>query len=549
MAKKKNFEIKKTPDISAPAITDKSLIAPPQRPVLPPKITNVTFPAEGNETTTRNFDFTPYYGRSCDEVVFYTQRAIELLRDESIRSNGQSLSMTTVANYADKGLRNFLPVCTLWAQALGREMLLSDMDRTVINHYIVALAAGAHSETYQKSIYSKTKAVLVFMVKRRWLPSITFPKNPYPNINRKSKGQRPISKPERQRLIRGLRQAYRQIVAGTDPLTAYDLSVCVLIIALRTGLNPTPILKLPTDCVQPHPIKVNRRLLVAYKKRGNATRIQSLRYSGDIETLKSIQMDVLDIINLVVERNADLSKRSAHVDRLFVFQSQSNANAGELLVLSKPNLDLNTKAFIDRLDIRDDDGRLLALNVSRLRKTFINSMFELSGQDPLMTAQMGGHSPKVSNDHYLEPPPEAEAAFRFMGEVRNQELLEVGRSIPIKAIENTPISKCRDTKNGHLAPKNGSYCSNFMGCVRCKSFVVTAEDLYRLFSFYWCLVRERSTMSPKKWSRYYGHVIRIIDNEIATEFDKAVVSEARATAKVSPHPFWREPDNLEALPA
>lgn len=549
MAKKKQFDIKKELGGSASALTDKPLTTQPQKPVLPPKVTNVTFPAEGNESGCRNYDFAPHYGRGCDEVVFYSQKAIELLRDESIRTNGQSRSMTTVAAYSTSGLTNFLRFCAFWAQAQSREMLLVDIDRNVINHFIAMLTTGAKSEASQKSAYSFAKSVLVFMVKQCWLPSISFPPNPYPNSNRKAKGKRSLSKPERQRLIKNLKQEYSQINAGTDLLNSYELNVCVMTISLRTGLNPSSILNLTTDCIQPHPIKENRRLLVAYKRRGNATRIHSLRFSADIETLKTIPLGVLHIINLVKERNAVLRMRSSYGNRLFVYESRGSSNPGVLSVLNMSQLHVQTKVFVTRMNIRDDDGQLLALNLSRLRKTFENSMFELSGQDPVMTAQMGGHSLQVSNDHYLEPPPEAEAAFRFMGEVRNQELLDEGRSIPIRAIENTPVSRCSDIKNGHLAPKNGSYCSNFMGCVRCKSFVVTAEDLFRLFSFYWLLVRERQTMSPKKWSRYYGHVIRIIDNEIAMEFDEAVVSEARASAKASPHPFWREPSNLEALPA
>lgn len=522
---------------------------PIQAPTMPPKITNISFPEEGNETNARNFEFGPYYGHNCDEVVFYAQHAIELLREESIRTNGQKLAITTIVAYANIGMANFLPFCATWSQALGREMRLSDIDRSVIDHFIALLATKASSPNSQKAWYSKTKSLLVFMVKREWLPEITFPKNPYPNSNRQTKGQRPVSKPERQRLIRGLRQAYRSIVSGTEPLTANELTICILIIALRTGLNPSSIMNLTTDCVQPHPIKANRRLLVAYKKRGNATRIQSLRKSEDIETLKTIQLDVLDIITLVIERNSVIRKQSTNADRLFVFHSQSRVSKGEVSIFSSHNLAFGIEAFIRQQDIRDDDEQLLALNVSRLRKTFINSIFELSGQDPLVTAKMGGHTPKVSNDHYLEAPPEAEASFRFMGELRNQEMLDKGKVIAIKTLENTPTAKCSDTKNGYLAPKNGSYCSNFIGCVRCKSFVVTEEDLYRLFSFYWLLVRERSVISPKKWSKYYGHVIRIIDKEIAIDFDSGLVSEARATAKVSPHPFWRDVSNLEALPA
>ncbi|BBI76054.2 hypothetical protein HAALTHF_52300n [Vreelandella aquamarina] len=40
------------------------------------------------------------------------------------------------------------------------------------------------------------------------------------------------------------------------------------------------------------------------------------------------------------------------------------------------------KAFLDRHQITDADGKPLRLNVMRLRKTFENHLFTLSGQDP-----------------------------------------------------------------------------------------------------------------------------------------------------------------------
>ena len=37
----------------------------------------------------------------------------------------------------------------------------------------------------------------------------------------------------------------------------------------------------------------------------------------------------------------------------------------------------------------------------------------------------------------------------------------------------------------------------FLNCFRCSSFVVTADDLHRLLSFYWLLVRERGRIGAK----------------------------------------------------
>jgi hypothetical protein len=553
MPKKKTF--KKTFNLVeanhlAPTIPDNEMqLQAVAKPKIPPEITNIPLPVEGNETGRRNLDLTPYYGHHYDEVVFYAQHALELMLQTSIKTNGQSLSITTISNYYNVGLKYFFTFCAMWSQALGRDMKLSDVDSNVIDNFITHLASSESKATSQKDYYTKTKSVLVYMGKKKWFEKITFPRNPYPNNNRKLKGQKPLSKPERRQVIRGLKTAYRLIESGTEPLTAYELTVCILIIGLRTGLNPVPICNLTTDCVQVHPIKANRRLLVAYKKRGNATHIKSLRKSQDIESLKTIQMDVLDVIETALTRNAVLRPQSTNAQRLFVFEDKRSANHVEISLFTPSNLGSNTKSLIETYGMTNDDGLPLTLNLSRLRKSFINSIFELSGQDPIVTAKAGGHSLSVSDGHYLEAPKEAEGNFRFMGEVRNQELLDSANVIPIKNIENTPVARCKDTKNGQRAPKNGNYCDDFIGCVRCKSFVVTSEDLYRLYSFYWLIVRERDNVTAKKWSRYYGHVVRIIDSDIAIKFDLLEISEARAKAKMTPHPYWRDISNLEALPA
>ena len=91
-------------------------------PVIPPKIQSISLPEAGNESHLRNLDFTPYYGQNYDEVVFYTQQALTLMVQESINTNGQSLSITTIGHYFYAGLKYFFPFCAIWSQALGRDI-------------------------------------------------------------------------------------------------------------------------------------------------------------------------------------------------------------------------------------------------------------------------------------------------------------------------------------------------------------------------------------------------------------------------------------------
>ena len=86
---------------------------------------------------------------------------------------------------------------------------------------------------------------------------------------------------------------------------------------------------------------------------------------------------------------------------------------------------------------------------------------------------------------------------------------------------------------------------SFLNCIRCRNYVVTGEDLYRLFSFYWRILLERTRMPPKRWKREFAHIIRLIDQDVISAglakgiFKKALVESERERARRDPHPFWQ----------
>lgn len=509
---------------------------------LPPASMVVTLPE--NATSNRHLNFAKHYGKGCDMVVYATQRALERIARSCIESGGKTLSAASIASYHSGGLGNFLSFCAMMASALGRELQLNDIDRQFIDHFIAHLRQFAVRISSQRNIYTHTKSVLVEMGQSGWVAKDIFPRNPFPNANRINKGQAALSESERRNVLRALKSDMRAIIMGNGSLTSQELVVCLLAIAARTGINPTPALELLTDCLQPHPIKADRYVMISFKRRGNATHIQSLRSVTDVESMVSAMPDVARIIELVRERNSRLRQVSNYPEWLFVYESRSNKCVGEIGHLTQNTLFKGIKVFLDRNQIPDAEGKPLKLNVMRLRKTFENRLFTLSGQDPFLTARLGGHTPKVSNNHYLEAPESAEKDWRLMGEIRTEELLNYAKVSPLPT-QNTPVARCRDTVNGERAPKNGEHCQKFLTCFRCRSFVVTGDDLYRVFSVYWLLVQMRRKMGASAWKRVYGHIIRIIDKEITPQFDAELVSIQRHRAKIDPHPFWCDPERLE----
>lgn len=510
-----------------------------QEPVSKPANTIVAFPE--NTTGHRSADFGPFYGQGFDDITMACQRTLEKLVAESIKTKGKSLSPSTIVGYWASGFRYLAPFLSLLHAASGERLTMADLNTDTIKQFLQHLRNEPAEYTAQKSYFTQTKSLLRACHRFGLWPeadmTTVWPCNPFPNVNKRAKSQKALSKNEKRFLIKALRIEMERIVAHSEPLTGYDLTVCVLSIALSTGMNLTPILELTTDCVQPHPLKSNLRLLVSFKRRGSATHVVALRKSEEVAEMASIHLYAADAIDLIVERNAAVRTQFDDSPRLLVYESSGGSSSGKPCRLSAAVLYQTTKRLVDRHQLQTDDGKLLALNVSRLRQTLLNRVWELSGQDPLITARTGRHTVQTGNAHYWEAPPEAETNMRFLGEARVEEMRGTSTII---ASDRTPVSSCKDVRRGHRAPKNGEPCQDYLGCFRCKSFVVTGDDLYRLFSFYWAALRNYETFGGKRWTKYLKQVIRLIDEEIVPRFDQVLVKAQREKAKDHPHPFWRD---------
>ena len=504
-----------------------------------PANTVVAFPE--NTTSRRTADFGPFYGQGYDDIAAACQCTIEKLVAESVKTRGKILSVSTIVGYWRTGFRSFAPFLSLLHTASSERLTMADLSADSITQFLQYLRNEPLKYGAQKAHFASTKALLVACHRFGFWPEAdmktVWPANPFPNSNKRVKSQKALSKNEKRFLIKALRIEMERIVAHSEPLTGYDLTVCVLSIALSTGMNLTPILELTTDCVQPHPLKSNLRLLVSFKRRGNATHVVALRKSEEVSEMASIHLYGANAIDLIVTRNATTRAQFDNLNRLLVYKGARGKYVGKPCRLTSSVLNYTINAFVDQHQLQTDDGKPLTLNVSRLRQTLLNRVWEMSGQDPLITARTGRHTVQTGNAHYWEAPPEAETNMRFLGEVRVEELLSTPTII---ASDRTPVASCQNVRRGHRAPKNGEPCQDYLGCFRCKSFVVTGDDLYRLFSFYWAALRNYDTFGGKRWTKYLKQVVRLIDEEIAPRFDAGLVNKQRQRAKQQPHPFWRD---------
>ncbi len=515
--------------------------------LLSPKQTVVFFPR--NPTLSRSWDFKSYYGQGYDDITWHCQRVIERKLE---------LKTTTVVTIYNQcaALKYFFHFCTHWVSVIERDLSLPDITSTFIEEFIGYLSRlEALAYPSQREVYSQIKSVLVAMSQVNLLPAkaTLFPRNPYPGSNARKKGQTGLSDGERKRLVSALKIDLVDIFsdrfngAASEPLT-----ICLFAICLRIGRNTTPLLELSRTPLKPHPFKENRRLIVTYKRRGNATHQTSIQWSRDIDTLSTVRMDVVAIIEKVQAINASLvDDAPIHLrNRLWLFRC-SPSSGSAVAELTSQSLYVNIRRFIARHDLRGDDGKPLVLNTSRLRKTFVNRLWRLSGGDPFTVARLAGHTVKVSDSHYLEVTPEMERNHKFLGEVWVSTLRgeQDGTVIPMAThAEMTPVGRCKDPYHGDRAPKDGQACVDFLSCFRCRSFMVTQDkaDLYRLYSFYWLMVRERHSIPANRWSKLYGWIVRLIDEHITSQFPRDWINLVKQQAKDDPHPFWRDLTLLDA---
>ncbi|KHT63850.1 hypothetical protein RJ45_09600 [Photobacterium gaetbulicola] len=524
----------------------------------------------------------------------------------------------TKENYCDKGLRYFFQYLdfhnavvaehnaeeerkSLAAVSVEKDYKLNlvppvteieQIDKTLLESYIQWLRYTYVTDegdnlgyTSCKSIFSKTKSVLNQLVLKKLLPEGIFPANPFPNSNRAANSHKPYPKPVFKALLRVLSKDIRGLRNGTLSLSgSQTLTIYLMVMAARSGRNPTPLLNATRAALLPHPIKPKQMgLLVTYKNRGNATSVQAFEYSDDekqIEDMVSLPMDAVTIFHEVNTLTAPLAKDAnpGEGDNLWLYQHKGSGKTtkGQVTKLTMQMYYKAAQSIVKRHNLMGEDGQPLKLNISRLRATFSQRMWQLTDGDHIKTARLNGNSEKVTDEHYLSLTPEMQTKHRnlllllhanFSGTAERQdarakaklESLSHEIGIPVNQLiaiingdHNTGTGRCVDPKYGEYAPGNGTdYCTNWLNCFKCKDQMVLETDLYRLFSFYFLLLKERNFMKRDKWDSTYGWVIQVIDNEIIGPntrskanpkgcFDPLRVKRYRERAEQDPHPMWRD---------
>lgn len=490
-----------------------------------------------NYSNLRNIDLTPWLGNGIDPWVWACAGQLRAFLES------KEVAASTVASYWRAGLRYFFEF--LVATCSNTEP--HSLEPRHVQQFIGWLKDRGDGYVAQKNHYCTTKAVLAGLVRRGVVPDheSLFPANPFPGSNSRGQSETPLSPSERERLALAIRDDIVAIHKGTfDGPGSAAMVVYLLALAIRTGANPTPLMEASRDCLRPHPFMPNMMLLSLFKRRGNATKLASLRFSREDEGSLAVPMDGVALLRKALKITEPLvaEAKPQHQDRVWLYRSERAKTAGQICAATPNTLNYGIALLCTRHDLRADDGEPLRLNFSRLRKTVEQRYWALSGGDLIATAALMGHDPKVADTHYLACTHQMRENATFVGEAL-PDIYRAGTAehkvIPILP-SKSPTGRCKDPYNGDKAPKNGEACDDFFSCFACSSYAIvgSADDLHRLFSFYWFLEREMSHTRSNDWREEFRHTMNLIDRFSADKFDAGLVTAAKERARMEPLKFW-----------
>ncbi len=503
---------------------------------------DLIIPLPENPTSSRTINLTPWLGRGIDGWVWACAGQLRSLL------SGGKVQASTVGNYWHNGLVYFF---NYLVETRGPGEPLKLMPVHMRNYISWLKDHNDWCDVTQKTCYDATKSVLMALRQRSVVPAHPdlFPANPFPGCNSKAVGETPLSLSERERFVQALRDDLVAIHKGQFAGCGSDaIVVHVLAIAVRTGINTTPLLEMSRDCLRPHPWPGMMRI-ETFKRRGNATHRHNLRFSRQDQQDIPVPMDGVAVLRMALKTTEQLvaEAKAAHKDRIWLYRSESDANTdtGTVKALSGKQLGYGINSVIARHSLKDDAGEPLRINLSRLRKTMENRLYLSSGGNVIAVAALMGHTPKVADTHYLACTQQMLENATFVGEAlpdiyrQGISSVESGKVIPLLP-GKTPVGRCKDPYHGDKAPKDGGPCDNFFSCFTCTSYAIVGspEDLHRLFSFYWFLGREMHTTRSNFWREQFRITMNLIDAFTQDKFDAELVRAAKERARVEPLKFW-----------
>lgn len=485
------------------------------------------------------FDFSEYAVGCVDQIGDAVLRALRTEMTEGDRSIASLEAMAATAK------RDLLPWLVTASAAMGRALSLDDVDRGLLESYAADLKL-ANSFSTANVKFTHSLMVVETMSRLGYLAPYTKirPAVQFPGAAAAQTATRPYSKRERDALLRALAADFRdirdEVHRDFSPGSTDAYVVGLLLLALPTGLNLTPLLELDREALRPHPLRTNEWMLVARKRRGNKELIARAKWSDEIAAMRSLDLHLVPVYKQIARWSEAYLPATDEQHRHLVFirppVTKGPSASDRPVPLTARDFGGVIRKLNERYAIDGDDGERLAISTRRIRATLAARIYDLSGGDPFVVARVLGNLPKTTAVHYLEPEFGAPAKFAKAVQEFAARLLRVVDG----EVERTPVGGCSDPLHGRFAPKDGiSYCQRWLHCFQCPNQCITGDEggLWRLYSFYWLLQEKSQALRRLRVSGQVRFALHVIDTVVTERFGVAAL-EAKEAARRRPHPIW-----------
>jgi hypothetical protein len=332
-------------------------------------------------------------------------------------------------------------------------------------------------------------------------------------------------------------------------LATSDLAAFLILLSLETGMETESLIRLKADCLRN---ATKGYVEIAYhKRRARGAEWKQLRVrDGSTATPGGL----IRLALALTER----ARRHLGSDRLWVLWTVAG--------LRPANEDgrQGIAAFMQTHSLKDDGGKPLHLNLSRLRKTQKAEWYRRTGGQ--MEQFAVGHTVAVAARHYAEIPAlvhiheealaaafhDALDAARIVSpplDTTQEVLPEDDRAEPVVALEPQELWLAR-CGNFFASPfgAEGKPCPiPFWGCLECKNAVISEAKLPALIAFQAFMADQRSALHADDWAIKFAKPFARITHQILPAFPPQVVEAARRLSDVDGPALFYLPVEATAL--
>lgn len=342
-----------------------------------------------------------------------------------------------------------------------------------------------------------------------------------------------------------------KILSWYIPTATRHLVPFLVLLHIRTALNPTTLCRLKRNCLVEHPLPVGLTILRFSKARAGHRANQEMCYPSNQPG------GVVDLVNLLLEYTRPLTKmaRSEEKNRLFLYRDGRQGVRS-----AEPDWSFAHRAlrqFVAR-------NNLPRFTFNQLRPSVATSLY-LQTKDIFRIQRLLGHASVRTTVRYVkgiivqeQHKKEMNEGIRRMTEavlgtssrqadyqvfsgpvdevvtekIKNHELSEESGAKIISGGFRTFMGRCKDPCNSPQPGEvPGRVCRSLHACIFCPNCWIFAEDLPNVISYRESLYAERAGMTDAEWDMFYGEVVREINESILAAFPEESVRQAEEVAR------------------